>query len=50
MDGEYPVRRLWASVAAVAAYLFKRLEVLEGVASMAVFVNTTDLMQYLQAL
>jgi hypothetical protein len=49
MDGEYPVRRLWASVAAVAAYLFKRLEV-EGVASMAVFVNTTDLMQYLQAL
>lgn len=43
-------RRSLAVLAAAAAYLLKRPEVLKGVASLAVFVSKSQLMQIIQTL
>jgi len=43
-------RRLWAGLAAAAAYLVKRPEVVKGVASLTVFVGKSYLLQFIQTL
>jgi predicted nicotinamide N-methyase len=43
-------RRLWTGLTAAAAYLMKRPEVVKGVASLAVFVGKSQLLQFIQTL
>jgi predicted nicotinamide N-methyase len=43
-------RRWWTGLAAAAAYLVKRPEVVKGVASMAVFVGKSYVLQIIQTL
>jgi len=43
-------RRWWTGLAAAAAFLMKRPEVVKGVASMAVFVGKSYLLQIIQTL